>query len=71
MAIIKKFRIKSFKNLNPILKFEKVSFSFKKRPILDFLSDKDILKLINQRSKIYVKADYKINCDILNKFQIA
>jgi len=43
----------------------------KKRPKLDFLSDKDILKLINQRSKIYVKADYKINCDNLNKFQIA
>ena len=38
MAIIKKFRIKSFKNLNPILKLEKVSFSFKKRPILDSIS---------------------------------
>ena len=38
MAIIKKFRIKSFKNLNPILKLEKVSFSFKKRPILDTIS---------------------------------
>ena len=34
MAIIKKFRIKSFKKLDPILKLEKVSFSFKKRPIL-------------------------------------
>ena len=38
MAIIKKFRIKSFKNLNPILKLEKVSFSFKRRPILDSIS---------------------------------
>ena len=38
MAIIKKFRIKSFKNLKPIIKLDKVSFSFKKRPILDSIS---------------------------------
>ncbi len=38
MAIIKKFRIKSFKNLKPIVKLDKVSFSFKKRPILDSIS---------------------------------
>ena len=38
MAIIKKFRIKSFKNLKPILKLDKVSFSFKERPILDSIS---------------------------------
>ena len=38
MAIIKKFRIKSFKNLKPILKLDKVSFSFKSRPILDSIS---------------------------------
>ncbi len=38
MAIIKKFRIKSFKNLKPVIKLEKVSFSFKKRPILDSIS---------------------------------
>ena len=38
MAIIKKFRIKSFKNLKPILKLDKVSFSFKNRPILDTIS---------------------------------
>ena len=42
-----------------------------KRPKLDFLSDKEILKLVTARSKIYLKADYKINCDNLNKFQIA
>ena len=45
--------------------------SSKKRPKLDFLNDKDILKLINLRAKIYFKADCKINCDNLNKFQIA
>ena len=38
MAIIKKFRIKSFKNIKPVLKLEKVSFSFKQRPILDSIS---------------------------------
>ncbi len=38
MAIIKKFRIKSFKNFKPMLKLDKVSFSFKKRPILDSIS---------------------------------
>ena len=38
MAIIKKFRIKSFKNLKPVVKLDKVSFSFKKRPILESIS---------------------------------
>ena len=38
MAIIKKFRIKSFKNLKPVVKLDKVSFSFKNRPILDAIS---------------------------------
>ena len=38
MAIIKKFRIKSFKNLNPIIKFENVSLSYGNRLILDNLS---------------------------------
>tara|TARA_B100000614_G_C14337479_1_gene407417 strand:+ start:54 stop:572 length:519 start_codon:yes stop_codon:yes gene_type:complete len=42
----------------------------KKRPKLDFLNDKGVLKLINLRSKIYFKADCKVNCDNLNKFQI-
>ena len=43
----------------------------KKRPKLDFLSDKDILRLISFRSKIYLKADFRVNCDNLNKFQIS
>ncbi len=38
MAVIKKFRIKSFKNFRPMLKLDRVSFSFKKRPILDSIS---------------------------------
>jgi len=35
MAIIKKFRIKSFKSNKPIIKIEKLSLSFGKRKILD------------------------------------
>ena len=35
MAIIKKFRIKSFKNLNPIVEFKNISLSYGNRLILD------------------------------------
>jgi lipopolysaccharide export system ATP-binding protein len=35
MAIIKKFRIKSFKNINSIIKFENVTLSYGNRLILD------------------------------------
>ena len=38
MAIIKKFRIKSFKNINSIIEFENVSLSYGNRLILDNLS---------------------------------
>jgi lipopolysaccharide export system ATP-binding protein len=40
MAIIKKFRIKSFKNINSIIEFENVSLSYGNRLILDNLSFK-------------------------------
>ena len=35
MAIIKKFRIKSFKNVNSIIKFENVSIAYGSRTVLD------------------------------------
>ena len=38
MAIIKKFRIKSFKIKKPIIKLNKLSLSFGKRKILDNIS---------------------------------
>ena len=38
MAIIKKFRIKSFKEDKPLIKLEKISLSFGKRQILDNIS---------------------------------
>ena len=40
MAIIKKFRIKSFKNTNPLLEIKNISISFEKRKILDNISFK-------------------------------
>ena len=50
MAIIKKFRIKSFKNHKPILKLDKVSLSFGNRKILDnikfTLNDGQVLGLL-------------------------
>ena len=40
MAIIKKFRIKSFKNYNPMIEFENVSLSYGNRLILDKINFK-------------------------------
>ena len=40
MAIIKKFRIKSFKNVNNIIEFENVSLSYGNRLILDNINFK-------------------------------
>ena len=38
MAIIKKFRIKSFKKIQPVVKIQKISLSYWKRQILDDIS---------------------------------
>ena len=38
MALIKKFRIKKFKNKEPLAKIEKISLSYDKRQILDNIS---------------------------------
>ena len=40
MAIIKKFRIRTFKKVNPVIEFENVSLSYGKRLILDNISFK-------------------------------
>ena len=40
MAIIKKFRIKSFKKINPLLELKNISISFDQRKILDNISFK-------------------------------
>ena len=39
MAIIKKFRIKSFKENKPLIRMEKISLSFGKRQILDNIKE--------------------------------
>ena len=42
----------------------------KKRPIALNLDDNELKDLINIRSKIYSKANYKINCENMNKTEI-
>ena len=42
----------------------------KKRPIANKLNDRELIKLINKRNKIYEKAKFKINCDNLTKNNI-
>jgi len=42
----------------------------KKRPLLINLSEKDINKIILQRSKIYSMANHKINCEKFSKNEI-
>ena len=42
----------------------------KKRPVASNLDDSKIGKLITNRSKIYTKAQFKINCDKLTKKEI-
>ena len=72
MAIIKKFRIKNFKQENELLKLEKISVSFGKRKILENLNlnlnEGEILGLLGPygvgKSKIFnviiglLKPDY-------------
>jgi shikimate kinase len=42
----------------------------KKRPVLFKLTDLEITSLIKKRSKIYSKAEFKINCNKLTKTEI-
>jgi len=42
----------------------------KKRPIALKLNENDLIKLINYRSKVYCKANFKINCENLTKNMI-
>ena len=81
MGIIKKFRIKSFKNPKPILSLENISLSFGKRTILDNINFKinhgEILGMLGPngvgKSTIFnmitglIKPDYgKIKLDGIN-----
>ncbi len=42
----------------------------KNRPMVKNLNEKELIKLTENRYKIYSKADYKINCDKLDKQKI-
>ncbi len=42
----------------------------KKRPVALNLDDNELKDLIYTRSKIYSKANYKINCENMNKIEI-
>ena len=57
MALIKKFRIKSFKKNNTLIEFENVSLSYGKRLILDNVSFKinegQILEILNLPLKVF------------------
>ena len=46
-------------------------YKSKKRPLIRNLSRKDIHNMITNRSLVYKHANFKINCDNLNKIQIA
>ena len=53
MVIIKKFRIKSFKNIEPLLEVKNISISFETRKILDNISFTD-LKLIIKKTDLLI-----------------
>ena len=48
----------------------KRGYGSQKRPIAFSLNENDLKKLINDRSKIYSKAKFKINCETLTKNMI-
>ena len=75
--------VRQFKNeYNPIhfhsgnisgvgyLKIPKNITKSKKRPITYNLKRKDLINLIDNRSKIYSLSEFKINCDKMNKNEI-
>ena len=41
-----------------------------KRPIAFYLSDQELIKLIEKRKKIYADSDFEINCNKLSKTEI-
>ena len=60
MAIIKKFRIKSFKQKKPILKLENISLSFGNRQILENIKVKDKSIIDSKKCKKAVKKSEKL-----------
>ena len=64
MAIIKKFRIKTFKKEKPKINLKNISLSFNKRQILDDISLKiqegHNLVILNDKSDLFYKNNFPI-----------
>ena len=56
-------------NWNNTTLFNRIKNSYK-RPITFYLSNQELLELIEKRKKIYSKADFEINCNKLSKTEI-
>ena len=69
MAIIKKFRIKSFKNINTIIEFENISLSYGNRQILENMLRADVIEIDikTKNTKIFMLEDNKkVNIKSIN-----
>ena len=66
---VKKKGIAIWLNWNPQTLINRIRKN-KKRPIALNLDDNELKDLINSRSKIYSKANYKINCENMNTIEI-
>ena len=69
MAIIKKFRIKSFKNTDPLLEVKNISISFEQRIILDNIDSMDTINTIDNIDNIDA-IDAIDNIDIRNSIKL-
>ena len=56
-------------NWNNTILFNRFKNSYK-RPITFYLSNQELVELIEKRKKIYSKADFEINCNKLSKTEI-
>jgi shikimate kinase len=56
-------------NWNNTTLFNRIKNSYK-RPITFYLSNQELLELIEKRKKIYSKADFEVNCNKLSKTEI-
>ena len=56
-------------NWNNTTLFNRIKNSYK-RPITFYLSNQELLELIEKRKKIYSKADFEVNCNKLSKTEV-
>ena len=67
---IKKFSISIWLDLSPKHIFQRIKKN-KRRPLLNHAkSEKDVKKIYKKRKAIYSLADFKINCDLKDKYVI-